>query len=57
MLAEEPRSRSPAPPTTPASATTWQCPCCGGTMVIIEKLTAQQIHLRSAEWAKLIDSS
>jgi hypothetical protein len=56
VLAEEPRPRSPTPTATP-SVTTWQCPCCGGTMVIIEKLTAQQIRLRSAEWENLIDSS
>jgi hypothetical protein len=55
-LAEEPRPRSPTPTATP-SVTTWQCPCCGGTMVIIEKFTAQQIRLRSAEWENLIDSS
>ena len=38
-------------------ATTWPCPCCGGAMIIIEKLTAKQIHLRSAEWKSLVDSS
>ena len=57
VLAEAPRPRSPTPTTTPATATTWPCPCCGGTMTIIEKLTAQQIRLRSAEWKNLVDSS
>ena len=42
---------------TPSSLTTWPCPCCGGAMIIIEKLTAKQIHLRSEEWKNLIDSS
>jgi hypothetical protein len=56
VLAEAPRPRSPTPTTTPATATTWPCPCCG-TMTIIEKLTAQQIRLRSAEWKNLVDSS
>jgi hypothetical protein len=29
------------------SAETWRCPHCGGSMVLIEKLTAQQISWRS----------
>jgi hypothetical protein len=57
VLTEAPRPRSPTPTTTPSSATTWPCPCCGGAMIIIEKLTAKQIHLRSAEWKSLVDSS
>ena len=43
-----PRPRSPTPTATP-TATTWPCPCCGGAMIIKEKLSARQIHLRSAE--------
>jgi hypothetical protein len=35
----------------------WLCPCCGGTMVLIEKLTAQQIRRRSVERRSLVDSS
>lgn len=38
-------------------ATTWRCPRCGGTMVLIEKLTAQQIRRRSVDRKALIDSS
>ena len=57
LLAEVARPRSPTLTVTPPSVTTWLCPCCGGTMIIIEKLTAQQIRLRSAEWKNLIDSS
>jgi hypothetical protein len=57
LLAEAPRPRSPTPIITPPPATTWLCPCCGGTMIILEKLTAQQIRLRSAEWKDLVDSS
>jgi hypothetical protein len=57
VLAEKARPRSPTQ-TVPATApTTWPCPCCGGTMIIIEKLTAEQIRLRSEEWKNLIDSS
>src|ERR1700676_187282 len=44
LLAEAPRPRSPTPTTTPPPPTTWPCPCCGGTMLILEKLTAQQIR-------------
>jgi len=41
-------------------AQTWRCPCCGGTMVLIEKLTPQQIRRRSVErkdQKDLVDSS
>jgi hypothetical protein len=38
-------------------ATTWRCPRCGGTMVLIERLTAQQIRQRSVDRKALIDSS
>jgi len=57
VLTAAPRPRSPTPTTTPPPATTWPCPCCGGAMIIIEKLTAKQIRLRSAEWKSLVDSS
>jgi hypothetical protein len=57
VLAEATRPRSATPTTTPPPTTTWPCPCCGGAMIIIEKLTAMQIHLRSAEWKSLGDSS
>jgi hypothetical protein len=57
LLAEVHRPRSPTQTATPPSLTTWPCPCCGGAMMIIEKLTAQQIHLRSEQWKNLIDSS
>ena len=57
LLAEVHRPRSPTQTVTPPSLTTWPCPCCGGAMLIIEKLTAEQIRLRSQEWKNLIDSS
>ena len=50
VLAQAPRPRSPPQAATTTSHTTWPCPCCGGAMIIVEKLTAQQIRLRSAEW-------
>jgi hypothetical protein len=35
----------------------WLCPHCGGPMMLIEKLTAQQIRKRSVERKTLVDSS
>jgi hypothetical protein len=35
----------------------WLCPCCGGAMVVIEKLTAQQIRRRSVDRKPRVDSS
>jgi len=32
------------------SSPLWRCPKCGGEMVIIERLTAAQIQLRSPPW-------
>jgi hypothetical protein len=57
LLAEITKPRSPTQTVRPPSLATWPCPCCGGTMIIIEKLTAQQIRLRFAEWNNLNDSS
>jgi hypothetical protein len=57
LLAEVHRPRSPTQTVTSPSLNTWPCPCCGGAMRIIEKLTAEQIRLRSQEWKNLIDSS
>ena len=38
-------------------APTWRCPHCGGSMVLIEKLTAQQIRRRSVDRNHLVDTS
>jgi len=35
----------------------WLCPHCGGTMVVIEKLTAQQIRRRPVVRERLVDTS
>jgi Putative transposase/Transposase zinc-binding domain len=35
----------------------WRCPQCGGTMVVIEKLTGQQIRRRSVDRKILVDTS
>jgi Zn finger protein HypA/HybF involved in hydrogenase expression len=51
----------PCPETPGVSGTkpaaSWLCPQCGGPMVRIEKLTAQQIRRRSVERKSLVDSS
>ncbi len=35
----------------------WACPLCGGNMVVIERLTAQEIRSRSADWRSPFDTS
>src|ERR1700722_13066929 len=47
VLKKAPLARSPtlvAPPTSQ-----WQCPRCGAPMVIVEKLTRRDIHLRAID--------
>jgi hypothetical protein len=41
----------------PISQCLWLCPHCGGAMVLIEKLTAQQICLRSVRRESFCDTS
>jgi len=53
---------SPPRSETPGSneakpACSWLCPHCGGPMMLIEKLTAQQIRRRSVGRKTLVDSS
>jgi Putative transposase/Transposase zinc-binding domain len=58
LLQQTPAPYSTVPTSAPSALVqTCSCPCCGGPMVILEKLTAQQIHLRRLEWGALIDSS
>jgi hypothetical protein len=52
----QPRAETPGSSETKPTAA-WLCPCCGGAMVVIEKLTAQQIRRRSVERKPLLDSS
>ena len=40
-----------------ASPATWRCPCCGGPMVLVEKLTAQQLRLQSSDRPNAADTS
>ncbi len=46
LLAALPESCSRPSPAQPIS--TWLCPACGGTMVVVERLTAQQVADRTA---------
>jgi hypothetical protein len=56
FLTETPRQPPPIPsPTRPPAG--WLCPMCAAPMIIIEKLSAQQIRLRSAERDSFIDTS
>jgi putative transposase/transposase-like zinc-binding protein len=56
LLREAPRERSPTLDLTRPSAE-WLCPMCAEPMIVIEKLSAQQIRLRSAERKSFIDTS
>jgi len=50
-------SSSVVEPANTAPLATWRCPCCGGPMVLVEKLTAQQLRLRSPGAPNLVDTS
>jgi hypothetical protein len=57
LLEVSPRQRSEPGNSETKPAASWLCPHCGDTMVLIEKLTAQQIRRRSVERKALVDSS
>jgi putative transposase len=49
---------SPTPTDSEAKCSCgWLCPRCGGTMIVIEKLTAQQLRRRSVERESCSDTS
>ena len=56
LLNMQPIPRSSPPPTQPASST-WNCPLCGSPMILVERLTAQQIVIRSVGLRSFIDTS
>jgi hypothetical protein len=56
LLTDHPQPRSPAIP-SPQPPAMWRCPRCGGPMMLIEKLTTQQILWRSVGLRSFIDSS
>jgi hypothetical protein len=49
------------PPTVASSvsghATAWNCPCCGGEMRVVERLTAKQISREQSRGVHILDSS
>ena len=58
LLDANPRSRSPTPPARSAgSPPLWICPHCGGSMVVSERLTAQQILWESQRQTAFVDTS
>jgi hypothetical protein len=58
LLEGNPQQRSETPGSSETKSTAaWLCPHCGGAMVLIEKLTAQQIRRRSVDRKALVDSS
>jgi hypothetical protein len=57
LLEADPRAISP-PPTVPAPPQAlWVCPHCSGPMVVVERLTAQQIHEDLLRQKILVDTS
>jgi hypothetical protein len=52
LLAAAPVSTPARIPTSPEPLSLWTCPICGGPMVLIERLTARQIALRSPPLTK-----
>ena len=56
LLNMQPPPPSPAAMTQPV-ASTWNCPLCGAPMILVERLTAQQIVTRSVGLRSFIDTS
>jgi hypothetical protein len=56
LLAAQPESR-PRPAQPQPMVSTWLCPLCGGTMIVVERLTAQQVAARTAELQSFDDTS
>jgi hypothetical protein len=56
LLAETPRPHSPTP-VAASSPALWSCPSCGGPMMVVERLSPQQIRLRSADRASFDNTS
>jgi hypothetical protein len=47
LLPEAPHSTPSPSAAAPAKTPLWTCPCCGGPMVIVERMSARQMALRS----------
>jgi len=58
LLETSPRQNLPTPTAGETRLpTSWLCPHCGGAMVLIEKLTTQQICWRATEGSQFVDTS
>ena len=57
LLETNPRPCSTSRTPEPQARGSWTCPLCGGPMVVIERLSAQQISPESAGQAAFVDSS
>ena len=55
--AASPQNSTTADASEPRSPGAWLCPHCGGAMVLIEKLTPQQVLRRSVERERFADTS
>jgi hypothetical protein len=55
LLPAQPESRSRTSPAQTIS--TWLCPLCGGTMIVVERLTAQQVADRTTGLSGYVDTS
>jgi hypothetical protein len=47
----------PQSATKPVRDGTWPCPKCAGPMVVVERLSAQQVRERRAGWESFVDTS
>lgn len=56
LLAAQSESR-PRPSQAQTMVSTWLCPLCGGTMVVVERLTAEQVAVRTAGLPGYVDTS
>jgi predicted Zn-ribbon and HTH transcriptional regulator len=57
LEAASPQNSTTADASEPRSPGAWLCPHCGGAMVLIEKLTPQQVLRRSVERERFADTS
>src|SRR5208337_4677323 len=56
LLPANPAPSSPCP-ASPQPPSSWSCPLCGGPMIIIERLTAEQLGLRAVDLRSFVDTS
>lgn len=57
LMGEAPKAQPEPSPSAPAPASTWRCPRCAGTMIIIRRLSPEQIRRRCAEGEVFFDTS